>query len=92
MVKRYVKKPAVIEAIQFDGTNFEEIREWAGCHLIQLEDGTFEVPTLEGNMHAAVGDYIICGVKNDYYPCKPDIFDMTYWTYDEWYQNWRASH
>lgn len=38
----------------------------------------FDIPTLEGTMHASIGDYIITGVNGEQYPCKPDIFDKTY--------------
>ena len=34
--------------------------------------------TLEGDCHTLVGDWIICGVKGEFYPCKPDIFEKTY--------------
>ena len=37
-----------------------------------------EIPTLEGNMEANVGDYIIKGVNGEFYPCKPDIFNKTH--------------
>ena len=36
------------------------------------------IPTLEGDMLATQNDYIIQGVKNEFYPCKPDIFEATY--------------
>lgn len=36
------------------------------------------IETLEGNHHISEGDYIITGVKGERYPCKPDIFEMTY--------------
>lgn len=41
-------------------------------------DKEIDIPTLEGTMHASVGDYIITGVNGEIYPCKPDIFDKTY--------------
>jgi hypothetical protein len=41
-------------------------------------DGNLYIPTLEGTMCASPGDYIIKGVKGEYYPCKPDIFAATY--------------
>lgn len=41
------------------------------------------IETLEGTMHAAVGDYIITGVKGEQYPCKPDIFLATYGLVEE---------
>jgi hypothetical protein len=36
------------------------------------------IETLEGNMTADKGDYIIKGIKGEFYPCKPDIFELTY--------------
>ena len=41
-------------------------------------DKELDIPTLEGTMHADVGDWIITGVKGEQYPCKPDIFEQTY--------------
>ena len=41
-------------------------------------EGTLHIPTLEGVMTACPGDWIIRGVKGEFYPCKPDIFDATY--------------
>lgn len=38
----------------------------------------FEIETLEGTMKASLGDWIIKGVKGEFYPCKPDIFEATY--------------
>lgn len=45
--------------------------------------GTLKIRTLEGDMIAAHGDYIIKGVKGEFYPCKPDIFEVTYETVEE---------
>ena len=42
------------------------------------DKGGFYIPTLEGNMKANIGDYIIKGINGEFYPCKPDIFDKTY--------------
>ena len=41
-------------------------------------DKEFDIKTLEGIMHASIGDYIITGVSGEVYPCKPDIFELTY--------------
>lgn len=41
-------------------------------------DKAFDIETLEGVMHASVGDYIITGVNGEQYPCKPDVFEKTY--------------
>lgn len=43
-----------------------------------LGDPALLIPTLEGEMRAEVGDWIIRGVKGELYPCKPDIFEATY--------------
>ena len=49
-------------------------------HARLLDDGDapMKIPTLEGVMTASPGDYVICGVKGELYPCKPDIFVQTY--------------
>lgn len=77
-VKKYRKKPVVIEAIQYTG-NIEEILK-IGLPFLEGESFSKDIiiSTLEGNMRAQVGDYIIKGVKGEFYPCKPDIFEMTY--------------
>lgn len=78
---KFRKKPVIIEAIQFDGTNKFDI-----CYFFKGY-GTFdayffndkiEIQTLEGVITASVGDWIIRGIKGEFYPCKPDIFEMTY--------------
>lgn len=74
---RYRKKPVVIEAIRFTGANYEEIREFIGQNT-PSSDLSIVIPTLEGNMVAQKGDYIIKGVQGEFYPCKPDIFAETY--------------
>jgi hypothetical protein len=80
-INSYRKKPVVILAIQFDGENYDEIIEFAGKDnllLPQFEGTYLGIKTLEGDHTANVGDYIIKGVKGEFYPCKPDIFHMTY--------------
>jgi hypothetical protein len=83
---KFRKKPVVIEAVQFTRTNAEEIISFVGRQL-PVGYGTREeggkipeivIPTLEGDMRASVGDWIIKGVKGEFYPCKPDIFVATY--------------
>ena len=51
--------------------------KWDDYCTVVKRDG-MNIKTLEGNIHASIGDYIIKGVKGEYYPCKPDIFHMTY--------------
>ena len=75
---RYRKRPVVIDAIQYDGMNHEEIGRFAGFD-VSLENGTLFVKTLENRrLEADIGDWIIKGVKGEFYPCKPDIFAATY--------------
>ena len=84
MIKKYRKKPVIIEAIKWDGkeeTYYEilnnmaiEDKNW----LRTTKDNKLVIPTLEGEMKANVGDYIVFGVKNEVYPVKPEIFEETY--------------
>lgn len=79
-MKKYRKKPVVIEAIQYNGDNYNEISNFTGNKsLLGLKQSNeIIINTLEGNMIASVGDYIIKGIKGEFYPCKPDIFELTY--------------
>ncbi len=76
MIKVYRKIPVEIEALKWGGENFAEIRHF--CPVAALVDNELCIYTLEGDMSASVGDYIIKGVKGEFYPCKPDIFQLTY--------------
>lgn len=81
---KYRKKPVEIEAIQWTGDNYDEICKFVGKPLAfsaMPRDNShprMEIDTLEGKMTATVNDYIIKGVKGEFYPCKPDIFLQTY--------------
>lgn len=88
---KYRKKPVVVEAIQWTGSNLEEIRNFVGGDLIEDWMEFFDIKrelkkmlvsiaidTLEGTMRVDYGDYIIKGVKGEFYPCKSDIFLATY--------------
>lgn len=78
-LKKYRKKPVVIEAIQYNGENCEELEEFTGIRMFHFwEDDAIEIPTLEGNHKCSVNDFVIKGVKGEFYPCKPDIFEATY--------------
>ena len=80
MIQKYVTKTVTIEAIKWDGGNktFNEIQEEYGSDQVRLREGVLEIKTLEGVMTAAPGDYIIRGLKDEIYPCKPDVFTMKY--------------
>lgn len=83
---KYKKKPIVIEAIQFkrdDPESLIEIQDFMGGDELRVsyekpDHPVIKIETLEGVMEASVGDFIIRGVKGEYYPCKPDIFEQTY--------------
>jgi len=78
-VAKYRKKPVVIDAIKWDGENFNEfVYNFVGIDCAQRCDNTLDVLTLEGVMTAQIGDYIIRGIKGEFYPCKPDIFEASY--------------
>lgn len=76
---KFRKKPVVIESKQWLGTNADEIHEFVGPNMSwhPIDKGLF-IHTSEGVMRADAGDWIIKGVKGEFYPCKPDIFEMTY--------------
>jgi len=90
---KFVKKPVQIEAIKWDGSNLIEIitftdgrteikipvasDAWDRYKELVAREG-LKIFTLEGPMMASVGDWIIKGVKGEHYPCKPDIFELTY--------------
>lgn len=76
---KYRKKPVVIEAVLWGGENYEEICKFmTGTLANPMGDGKLSIPTLEGDHTANPGDFIIKGVKGEFYPCKPDIFKETY--------------
>jgi len=75
----YRKKPVVIEAFRF---RIDPIPDWfmdmVSINAIITHENDCEIKTLEGVMRGETGDYIIKGVKGEIYPCKPDIFALTY--------------
>ncbi len=89
---RYKKKPVVIEAEEFEGIGFAEgrilreakITTWGSIDKERCDkcnnpmDAHGKCPTLEGDNIACPGDFIIKGIKGEFYPCKPDIFNLTY--------------
>ena len=82
-IKQYIKKPIPIEAIQWTGQNFEEIKEFCKDAMI-ADSGELIIPTLEDGKFikaehvATVSDYVIKGVRGEFYFCKEDIFLETY--------------
>lgn len=84
MVKNYIKKPVVVEAIQWNGDNIEQIHSFMSpiepvyMSGFKNSDEIIGIKTLEGLMVANLWDYIIKGIQGEFYPCKPDIFEKTY--------------
>ena len=87
---KFRKKPVVIEAKELTINSWKEIMNWVGISFCVASvsypnDGVtlptlsgMRIKTLEGEMWADPGDWIIKGIKGEFYPCKPDIFEMTY--------------
>lgn len=95
IIRQYRKKPVVVEAVQLNTTNMPEVADWIGGDtakiVVESEEAwklgkgvpgfSMTIHTLEGDMTAKSGDYIIKGVNGEFYPCKPDIFAQTYEEY-----------
>jgi hypothetical protein len=81
-MSKFRKKPVVIEAVQFNGfdENAEEVELFLGDDFVSHlpSKNQLLVQTLEGELTASVGDWIIKGVQGEHYPCKPDVFEKTY--------------
>lgn len=86
---KFRKKPVIIEAVNWTGNNLREIITFTGLHpsaakwtweefeQVVQKDG-LKIFTLEGPLMATVGDWIIKGVHGEFYPCKDEIFKLTY--------------
>lgn len=81
-MKKYRKKPLIIEAMQLSNGTFNDALRWIGrnCEIPEYnaDECCISIETLEGIMDAHEGDYIIRGIKGEFYPCKPDIFEASY--------------
>lgn len=76
---KFRKKPVIIEAFQWTGKNTIELLHWINPDLSKdAKACELTIKTLEGDLKASVNDWIIKGIKGEFYPCKPDIFDATY--------------
>ena len=82
---KYKKKPVEIEAIKFTDSpeNIEILHIFMdiddlNINRTDVDNAKLEINTLEGIMEASIGDYIIKGVKGEFYPCREDIFKLTY--------------
>lgn len=77
MPEKYVKKPVTIEAQQWNGDTANLV-EPMYLSTNPKERNTPMIMTLEGPLKVSKGDFIIKGIKGEFYPCKPDIFEATY--------------
>ena len=80
MVGKYRKKPVVIEAIQYTKDNIHDILTFVGNDKMYYnpKDNEFYIRTLEGDHRLSVNDWVIKGIKGEFYPCKHDVFEKTY--------------
>ena len=78
IIKKYRKKPVVIEALQYNGFNTGRLHDFCGECLKEPIGGNPYIKTLEGNHEISPNDFVIKGVAGEFYPCKPDIFQQTY--------------
>lgn len=93
MSQQYRKKPVVIEAVLLENSYDSVYWAYEFVHNVGMESCSslankvvneilsnegMVIKTLEGDMLASFGDYIIKGVNGEFYPCKPDIFHKTY--------------
>lgn len=76
MIKKYRAKPVEIEAVEWTGDNLEEVTHFVGSNY--YFNGVLFIESLEGDMQASIGDYIIKGLRGEFYPCKPDVFHKKY--------------
>jgi len=77
----FMKKPIPVEARQFTIETSEEVAKWAGSVVSKRPDGTpnaMLIYTIEGVMTAQINDWIIKGVRGEFYPCAENIFYETY--------------
>ena len=77
---KFRTKPVVIEAVRWNGENIEEVNLFFndGMGEEMVAGSKLVIETLGGDMDCRVGDWIIKGVKGEFYPCKPDTFGATY--------------
>ncbi len=84
-MQKFRKKPVVVEAMRYDGHNFPEVAGFVGegCVGSYEMNASLFIDTLEGRMQAVVGDWIVKGTEGEFYPCKPDAFEVAYEAVEE---------
>ena len=80
MIKKIRNKVTEKEAFQLKESNLLEVMAWCDdCEPYQDDnENGFFIPTLEGHHLASWNDWVIKGLKGEFYPCKPDIFEKSY--------------
>lgn len=78
----YIKKPIPIKAIQLTEENRLDVVDWCRGYC-SLNGSDIYITTLEGDMKTNIDDYIIQGIKGEFYPCKADIFEDSYYCVDD---------
>lgn len=81
---KYRKKPVVVEAVQWNGDNYDEIVEFTKADIFQVDNtNIIIIKTLGGLIKCSLGDYIIKDAPGEFYLCNYDIFERTYEEVDE---------
>ena len=84
MINKYKTKPVVIEAMQYINfsQSYGDLSKFVNDHnslfIVEPQNPQLAIKTLEGNMRISEGDYIIKGLRGEFYPCKPDVFEKKY--------------
>jgi len=81
MIRKFKKKPIVIQALQYSGSDdsYNELKQFINkkVGIWRIQSGV-KIRTLEGDMTVSINDWVIKGVRGEFYPCKPDIFKEIY--------------
>jgi hypothetical protein len=80
IMRTYRKKPVEIQAIEWNGDNdvYNFLQKWSNGAIYRETRNVLRIKTLEGEMEARIGSYIVRGVAGEFYPVQPDIFEKTY--------------
>ncbi len=77
----YRKKAVSVEARQVNLANIDQVASWCNGIVKRREDNfrpSIQIMTLEGIVTAQMDDWVIKGVMGEFYPCRDDIFKLTY--------------
>ena len=85
-VRRYRRVPIVLEAVKLSADNLYDVAKWCGGSVsavtlvrsVNNDPLCLVIPTLEGDLFASVGDFVVKGTKGEFWAVKPDVFLVTY--------------